>query len=261
MDAEYNSLNFPTGRAILRSPCTVRGETMDKLADGNRFCGQCNKQVYNLIGKSEAEVKALFKANGGRLCGTILVPRREAKPVIRMVMPLRKPTYFKHLAATASLLLLSQVPLHARPIAKASPSWQIPVGAEAGNREKSDEWLDGGNNTLISAVIMNQDSLVIPLDFEVLVYANKVLVTKTIAHYGLVKVELAGKVAPGATIGLVIRANSAIDPYTKVAQTHGARQVTHVLGASQNLCLTVDYEFPMEIPDAGDMIWEGDLEN
>ncbi len=252
---------FPSGRAVLRTPCSVSPETMDALADGNRFCSQCDKVVHNLIGKNEAEIKALFQAHGGRLCGMFLPVQNRPGPDIRLVHPLSKPAYFKHLAVAASILLLHQIPLQAASTGHPQKTSQQQMEHVIARPLAQPALPDGGGNTLVSAVITNRDSLVIPLDFEVAIYAKGVKVAQTIAHYGLLKLDLAGKVDPGTTIGLVIRANSASDPHTRKKQVHGALQMTQVLGASQNLTLPVDYQFPEMAPMLGDVMWEEGMEN
>ena len=54
----------------IASPCSARWEDMtgDERA---RFCGQCNKHVYNFSSMTQAEVESLIREKEGRLCGRI----------------------------------------------------------------------------------------------------------------------------------------------------------------------------------------------
>ena len=49
------------------SPCTVSWETM-KGDDQVRFCGQCEKNVYNLSAMGLDEISALLERKEGRTC-------------------------------------------------------------------------------------------------------------------------------------------------------------------------------------------------
>ena len=50
------------------SPCHARWEDMNG-DDRARFCGQCNKNVYNFSAMTSAEVECLIREKIGRLCG------------------------------------------------------------------------------------------------------------------------------------------------------------------------------------------------
>lgn len=49
------------------SPCTTRWDAMDG-DDKARFCGQCEKHVYNLSAMTSDEAAALIRNTEGRLC-------------------------------------------------------------------------------------------------------------------------------------------------------------------------------------------------
>src|SRR5690348_9670417 len=49
------------------SPCRQSWDEMDG-DDRSRFCGACNRQVYNLSGMTQAEAQALVQNREGRLC-------------------------------------------------------------------------------------------------------------------------------------------------------------------------------------------------
>ena len=52
----------------IASPCHARWEDMTG-SDRARFCGQCNKHVYNFSAMTRAEVESLIREKEGRLCG------------------------------------------------------------------------------------------------------------------------------------------------------------------------------------------------
>src|SRR5262245_60828186 len=55
-------------RIRVATPCPARWEDMNG-DDRARFCGQCQKHVYNFSAMTRAEVEALVEAKEGRLCG------------------------------------------------------------------------------------------------------------------------------------------------------------------------------------------------
>lgn len=254
MENTPHTQSFSTGKLVLKSPCSVGPAAFTPTGDRNKFCSQCNKVVHNLVGKSEAEIKALFAANGGEICGTMLSRKPAAQPQIRLVQPLRKANYFKHLAATASLLLLTQAPSFAASSAKAPITWITQDGNRPTDPTQPEKPSDK-TNTLITGVVMNQDSVTLPYDFQVSVYANKVLVAKVKAHYGLFKVDLRGKVAPGDVVGLVIQSNSGTDPNNHEKIEHGATQRTLPLHEAQNVTLVMQYQFPYDNMVDGGLGW------
>ena len=52
----------------IASPCRARWEDMDGN-DRARFCGQCQKHVYNFSAMPRREVENLIREKEGRLCG------------------------------------------------------------------------------------------------------------------------------------------------------------------------------------------------
>ena len=252
MESTSFTQEFSSGRLVLRRSCHADRETMDALAEGNRFCHSCKKVVHNLVGMSEAEIKALFQANAGKLCGAISLPSSRIKPEIRLIAPLSKVTYWKKLAATASFLLLYQGMQTAPSSPRKSTTWIAP---DTRNKAERIDPVDWSQNTLVSGVVLAQDSLEIGLDFQVYIYVNKALVAKSMAHGGFLRIDLGGKVKPESTIEIVIPKNSAYDPdYPEGKQTHGGFQKTLRLRDAQNLPLVVQYSRPMMM--LGDMGWE-----
>lgn len=68
--------------------CPVRWEDMERVDDHSRMCERCHRVVFELSGRSGAEVLALYEAHGGTLCGqgwiredgTLLLDRRGCAP-------------------------------------------------------------------------------------------------------------------------------------------------------------------------------------
>jgi hypothetical protein len=248
---------YRKGNVVLHSPCTVGSDAFTPREAGNKFCSQCNKTVHNLVGKTDAEIKALFVAHGGQLCGTMRISKPVVKPAIRYIAPLQKPSYFKQLMATASLLLLAQGAMAAQPKGKAAMTYFTPMDADPQARGGADTIPHTSENTLVTAVVMNQGNIPIPLDFEVFIYSNQVLVAQITAPHGLFKCDLAGKVQPGDTVMIVIPANSGREPGNKDVQSHGAAKMVVRLRSAQNLQLMMDYHFPkLDYEVDGGMVYE-----
>lgn len=53
--------------ARIASPCNVAWSSMQG-DDRTRYCHECNKRVYNLIGMNDGDVAQLFEAQGHDLC-------------------------------------------------------------------------------------------------------------------------------------------------------------------------------------------------
>jgi hypothetical protein len=60
--------HFKLDEICISSPCFARWETMAG-DDRSRFCGQCQKHVYNFSTMSRAEAEQLIREKEGRLCG------------------------------------------------------------------------------------------------------------------------------------------------------------------------------------------------
>lgn len=234
-------------------PCAVSRDTMAVVGERDRYCQQCNKVVHNLVGKSDAELRSLFAANGGRLCGSILVRKPLPLPEIRLAKSLVKTSFFKHWAATASLLLLTQTAAHVSAQTQARVEWHDQGHADTNGADGQVE--AGRSYTLITGVVVNQHSEPVPLDFEIEIYANRVRVASVIAYHGLFKCELEGKVSPDAIVGLIIRKNTATDPENGDLSEHGTGQMTVRLREAQNLNLRVHYDFRQQsIIEMGDIM-------
>lgn len=253
----------------LASPCDENREGMDLLADGDRFCHRCSKVVHNLDGKTSEEVQALFAAHGGRLCGAFTVRRLVAKPHVRLAIPpsiqanlVHKRRYFKQLAAMASFFLLAEGFLGASNPPISSQAWVMPA-AEAGGQDSlsssSHGEVDWSQNTIVSCIFTYEDSTEIGLNLEVSIFSRGVLITKTVAQSGFLKVDLAGKVKPEAMIGIVVGSNVAYGPeaHEEVYQHKGIQRVVRLRDA-QNLVIPMEFETIMveEMTYGGAMVEE-----
>lgn len=247
-----HSQQFSTGRLVLSSPCHIGAEAMTALNDGNRFCRDCKKVVHQLDGKSETEIKALFAANGGNICGSMRFSQPRQRQEIQLAAPTRRAAYWKQLAATASLLLLYQGMMAAPRAAQQGLEWVVPAFAPAQQPRV-------GDNTILSAVIQNEEGVELPFDFAVEIFADGVLLRRTVAEHGLLKVDFEGLLAPEANIVIVVLADSATDPLAPIAKMpHGGMQQEVRLADAQNLVLKVRYDFPTieTVTFNGGMTWE-----
>ena len=62
-----------SGRYALSLACAVPWEEMAPLSDGVRYCDRCHQQVFDLRGKSNAEIQDAIVASDGALCGQVSV--------------------------------------------------------------------------------------------------------------------------------------------------------------------------------------------
>jgi hypothetical protein len=238
-----HSVPYSTGKLVLHSPCHVGKEAFTQLEGGNKFCSQCQKKVHDMTRLSEEEIKALFAANGGNVCGSIRVrvPKTvverevEAAPVIRF----RKPMFLKQLAAAASFILLYQTS-SAKPVAKPLIIWTEPRVPDGNGGEVTTK-----TNTLVSGVILNQDSIEVPLDIPISIYANSKLVAKITSRNGLFSYEFDGQLKPDDVIGIVIQKHDARKDEPE-GSSYGAGKLVTRLGDAQNIRLVIRYDFPYE---------------
>ena len=64
---KHSSRNTPLTRLTIAAPCSVEWNAMQG-DERVRLCGQCEKNVYNLIGMSEDEANALLANREGQAC-------------------------------------------------------------------------------------------------------------------------------------------------------------------------------------------------
>ncbi len=251
METPKHTIEFTTGRLVLNSPCHVGNEAFTPTAEGNQFCSACKKVVHDMTKLSEAETKALFLANEGKVCGsfTLQIPRPE--PQYSPASPLRKPLYIKQLAAAASIFLLYQT-TQAKPISKPSIAWQTLANLTG------DDSLRGNldprkTNTLVTGVILNQDSELVSIEIPVLIYAGKTLVAQVKTNNGMFRVDLGDKLKPDAVIEIVVRERKSSTKEVYL-ETYGPGKAISRLGDAQNVVVQVEYHFPRML--MGDIGWE-----
>src|SRR5688572_28666131 len=93
----------------IASPCRERCEDMTG-DDRSRFCGRCEKQVYNFSAMTTAEAEDLIRAKEGKLCGRFY--RRKDGTMLTANCPVGRRAYsvrLKVLAAAAVTLLFASV--------------------------------------------------------------------------------------------------------------------------------------------------------
>jgi hypothetical protein len=251
METSQHKVQLTTGSLVLKSPCHVGPEAFTPSAEGNKFCRECKKVVYDMTKLSEIEIKALFAANQGKVCGSILLPSGPKELEYFQESTHRKPLYWKQLAAAASFVLLTQS-VHTKPISKPSIAWQVLDAFKLDASEFSG--VDPHKtNTLVTGIIMNQDSQLVPLDLPVLIYSGKVLIAEVKTSHGLFKVDLGNKLKPDAIIEIVVKGRKN-DANAVYLETYGAGKTVTRLGDAQNVIVKVEYHFPMRM--LGDIGWE-----
>jgi len=109
----------------IASPCRARWEDMEE-SDQNRFCHQCQKNVYNFAGMSVDAAQQLILQHQGRLCGRFY--RRSDGTLLTEDCPVGLHWRVRKVAYAAILLLLGTTSA----FALGSP--RPPVGSIAMNR-------------------------------------------------------------------------------------------------------------------------------
>ena len=254
------SIQYRTGRLVLNSPCTV-GQDAFTPQGKNKFCSQCQKLVHDMSALNEDEIKALFQANGGNVCGSIKVQRPKFAPPSIQQVKQHKSLFFKKFAAAASFILLCHFgqAKSAIPTGKPEISWQALAKLDEGGLITNGTVDPTHTNTLISGTIINQDSQLVPLEIPVSIFANGKLVRIVKSENGMFTCDLGGKLKPTDVIDIVVRktANTAKGHFEN--NGHGAGKATTRLADSQNLVLQIDYDFP-DYPIDGGLGWIDDEE-
>ncbi|MEZ5308202.1 MAG: carboxypeptidase-like regulatory domain-containing protein [Pyrinomonadaceae bacterium] len=86
----------------IAKPCGISWETMEG-DDRKRFCGVCEKHVYNIEGMSEKGVRALIASTNGNFCGRI--KRRADGTVVTNDCPKGVIEYGKRISRLAGVAL------------------------------------------------------------------------------------------------------------------------------------------------------------
>lgn len=81
------------------------------------------------------------------------------------------------------------------------------------------------------------------MDLKVSIFSGGVLITQAVAHHGLLKIDLAGKVKPEAMIGIVVAQNAAFNPDDPEQEfKHKGLQKVVRLRDAQNVVLKMEFE-------------------
>ncbi|MEY3444096.1 MAG: hypothetical protein RLZZ519_2377 [Bacteroidota bacterium] len=216
------------GNIIIAEPCTVPWENMDNAENGNKFCQQCQKSVVDFSQMTEKQIEALLKSRKGEVCGSFLLDA-EGKPIVANPKPC-KPTYFRHLAATAALLLLQQS-AHSTPDAEDSKIEIVPSDPDKTKSAPSPK-----TNTLVTGVIINTDGDLIPKDVDVRIYLNGERIAIVKSQHGLFAVDLKGIANPEDQIEIVIWKENFSDK-----DFHDGKTIRTTVAAAQNLKMRISY--------------------
>lgn len=250
-----HSVPYSTGRLVVQSPCSVGQEAFTAVEDGHQYCHQCQRRVHDMTRMDVEEIKALFAAHRGNVCGSIRYrPEAIIETAVPPPSPIRKPIYWKHMAVAASIFLLHQAPYAKSPSKPAAMSQVEGNPGAHGSKAATETEPDWKTNTLLTGVVLNQDDQLVPLDIPILIYADGELITKVTSSHGLFQCQLAGKAKPDAIITVMIREPKDL---SKQAQwrgsNHGPGKVTTRLRDAQNLNIKIQYHFPTV---RGRMGWE-----
>ncbi|MEM7040890.1 MAG: hypothetical protein AAF570_28260, partial [Bacteroidota bacterium] len=125
-------------------PCSVPWDAMEALPDGNRFCQQCQKTVFDLGDKSKAELQAIFDTHGKEICGNLFADQL----VERDPEPHKRPqaNIFKTIAAAAATLALLHTPNTSSANGPEKPRTELTIGPNHPNPS---------DNTLLTGVLLN----------------------------------------------------------------------------------------------------------
>src|SRR5438309_1813226 len=122
-------------RIQVATPCTARWEDM-KGEGAARFCGECNKHVYDLSGMERAAVEKLVRETEGRLCvrfykradGTLLTADCPVGLAARARRTARRAASF--VASLLGLGVLAGCPDEPKPVARPGATTSGPAKAD-----------------------------------------------------------------------------------------------------------------------------------
>lgn len=80
------------------NPCPKEFNDLQNLACGNKFCDSCVKKIYDFTSKTKAEIKKVYDANEGNICGIFTQEQ---------ITPIKNKLYYKWLARFAFSILLA----------------------------------------------------------------------------------------------------------------------------------------------------------
>jgi hypothetical protein len=236
MAAKPNPLNI--GQFQIPEPCTVPWEQMDAHTAGNRFCRSCNHVVHDLTGMSEHEIEVLMAAQGGKLCGAFALDVQGNAIYFKQDPPRKKARFLKHFAAAASLILLYQTPQAGR--AMAPTTLQPPADPIAGSPN-----LTPRTNTLLSGVILTQDSIEIGDSLLVEIFAKGNLLVSTYAKAGLFHHDFADALLPTDVIKIVVHGKTFAQGELYNERKYKGNALITTLGNAQNVQVRVQYTPPV----------------
>ncbi len=216
------------GKIIIAEPCTVSWESMDNAENGNKFCQHCKKNVVDFSQMTEKQIEALIQSRKGEVCGSFLLDA-DGKPIVANPKPC-KPTYFRHLAATAALLLLQQS------VQAAPDSEDTKIEIITSNPGKTKPAPSPKTNTLVTGVILNTDGELIPKDVDVRIYFNGERIAIAKSQHGLFAVDLKGIANPEDQIEIVIWKENFSDK-----DFHDGKTIRTTVAEAQNLKMRISY--------------------
>jgi hypothetical protein len=218
--------------------CKTDWYDMDRREDGNRFCQNCQKVVYDLSGMSGEEAEAFWDANPG-VCANFFAWQVEAVPADKdeATVPGKSASssHWKKAAAAVAALTI----LHGQlPADLVQPDLRdVEIERLIGN-----PGTEPSTNTLLTGVLLDQWGSEISLPLILKIYrGNELIAYPVTAENGLFSVNLSGKAEPGDKITILIPTqsmhNSAFEE-TKIKTR---------LAEGQNLLIHINATYPMRL--------------
>ncbi len=232
------------GKFEISETCSVPWEEMDMHTGGNRMCRQCDQVVHDLTGMSETEIEALFHRNGGMLCGNFTLDAAGNPIYFKNESRPKKVRFLKHWAAAASIFLLYQTPQAGGHNAGTTTSIALPPISEGDGSAKSTPTLTPQNNTLLSGVILTQDSSEISDTLQVDIFAKGNQVASLQAQNGLFHHDFANALSPTDSVTIVVQARVIHPENVWNKREYKGTTYQTTLGNAQNMKITVAYRHP-----------------
>jgi hypothetical protein len=243
------------GQLEIPEPCTVPWDEMDAHAEGQRLCQHCNHVVHDLTGMSTSEIEALYRQQGGKLCGNFSLDEAGQPIYFRGQQRPHKVRLLKHWIAAASLFLLYQSPQAGSAGGNLS-AMESPANAEGNPKgnQPAQETITPESNTLLSGLVLTQDSMEIHDDLavEIFLRGKKLMTLQSVA--GLFHHDFAGQLQPTdvLTIHVIGKTFNPGDTYRE--RKYGSASIETTLGHAQNIAVTVPFKAPPRPKMAGRVI-------
>jgi hypothetical protein len=232
------------GKFEISETCAVPWEEMDMHTGGNRLCRQCDKVVHDLTGMSEREIEVLFHRNGGMLCGNFSLDAAGNPIYFKQQSAPKKVRFLKHWAAAASIFLLYQTPQAGGHHTGTATSIASPPLFQGDAPALLPSIITPKTNTLLSGVILTQDSSEIRDTLQVDVFAKGNQVASLQAENGFFHHDFADTLLPTDSVTIVVQARVVNPENVWNKREYKGTTYQTTLGNAQNVTVTVAFKHP-----------------